>query len=73
MAGLGLEAAAAVEDQRRAADERGERRGHLVEAALAQDDPLQALVAAIERCSSAYCSLTRRVNACSVIAMNGSS
>src|SRR3954466_8949628 len=29
--------------------------------------------AAIERCSSAYCSLTSRVNACSVRAMNGSS
>src|SRR3954451_20692542 len=29
--------------------------------------------AAIERCRSAYCSLTRRVNACSVSAMNGSS
>src|SRR3954452_15448402 len=29
--------------------------------------------AAIDRCKSAYCSLTRRVNACSVSAMNGSS
>ena len=36
--------AAAVEDERRAADERGERGDDRVEAALAEDDPLQALL-----------------------------
>ena len=66
------ELAAAVEDERRR--RRSARRAR---AAIASRPRSQSTMrcrrscAAIERCSSAYCSLTRRAKACSVTAMNG--
>ena len=71
---LRLQLAAAVEDERRAADQRGERARRSTSSPRSlRTIRCRRSWAAIERCSSAYCSLTSRVKACSVTAMNGSS
>ena len=53
--------------------QRRERPHDRLEAALGENDSLEALVGGDRALSTAYCSLTSRVNAFSVIAMNGTS
>ena len=65
--------AARVEDQRRAADQRGERGGHAVEPALGEHDPLEPLVRGDRPLEHRVVLVDRCEEAFSVTAMNGTS